>query len=451
MATAAFKRTDRRSPADLSELKRKRAHEKEMRVREEKKQVKRRKTAEENYEQMSKEDLIALHIEKDKERRAIEERSCLGTHFSDLPDRLRAEQFGFGSMEEVRKLSDEVLPFCSNTGNSELYDHFTVLRATLYLLRRGGSFTMLHHLIPPKHRSTASSGDPTRTTRRWVRNMISSLRKWGEGTKQIRLLNPKEWLADTKHASGNFAATFPGTLIYHVDGTLLKGLKPFDASVANTLFNSKHAAHGWQVFVIVSQMGRIVYLSSVEGGKLHDKTHWQRDGVPDVLYSYYNELKSYNSGEVTLSGRTYQCAIGGDKAYKCLQLPEGWKLFVTKSGENHDVDEEQRAHDRGVSYSGKGGKKDKKKKKKKNKKKKTLPPVTEKGTPLTVDMEVSQEFCPKIAKYRSVVERVMAALKRWHILTTPELLSGNTVEDIIFVVACLTNYQLKKFRNKKNW
>ena len=45
----------------------------------------------------------------------------------------------------------------------------------------------------------------------------------------------------------------------------------------------------------------------------------------------------------------------------------------------------------------------------------------------------------------------MKALKRWQILERrSDIMSAKNVQDIIFVVACLTNYQLKIFC-ASNW
>tara|TARA_R110002050_G_scaffold177850_1_gene311001 strand:- start:787 stop:1257 length:471 start_codon:yes stop_codon:yes gene_type:complete len=123
------------------------------------------------------------------------------------------------------------------------------------------------------------------------------------------------------------------------------------------------------------------------------------DGTCDSLHSYYSNFCSYCEGQLEIGGVKYKCAVGGDKAYKCLQLPLGWQLYITKSGESHDVDEEQRAHDRGISFVGKGKKKKEegKGKKKKRESRKKLPKNTELGTPLNTDMDKMQLFCPEIA------------------------------------------------------
>lgn len=54
----------------------------------------------------------------------------------------------------------------------------------------------------------------------------------------------------------------------------------------------------------------------------------------------------------------------------------------------------------------------------------------------------SQSYDPKIAKFRSVVERVMSALKRWKIMVSPWHLPAGKVESIVRTVCALTNYQL---------
>merc|ERR1711988_707550 len=101
-------------------------------------------------------------------------------------------------------------------------------------------------------------------------------------------------------------------------------------------------------------------------------------------------------------------AIRPTRACRCLKA--GW-LLLTKSAERQDVEEEMNAHNHGPNPKPKPKAKPKPRSK------------------------------PKPA--RAVVERVMAALKRWRVLVTQYHLSNrNRAKKIIFVVACLTNYQL---------
>lgn len=59
---------------------------------------------------------------------------------------------------------------------------------------------------------------------------------------------------------------------------------------------------------------------------------------------------------------------------------------------------------------------------------------------------------PKIARYRSVVERCFSAMKQWKILSNEHLLSKLKIDEVLLivtVVAALTN--VKQRMNNKSW
>ena len=243
----------------------------------------------------------------------------------------------------------------------------------------------------------------------------------------MKWLSPEDWLEDTKKASGSFTEDYKHHLILHVDGTVITVFSPADSRLAKCMYSHKHELHGWQFFITVTQTGRIVYLSSIQGGKLHDKTHWQLDKTSEKLLEFYRKY-SYNNGELDVENSRYRCTIGGDKAYKGLQVPEGWLLLLTKSAERHDVEEEMNAHNHGPNPKPKP---------------KPKPKPRSKPKPAPQEVRVEEVYDAGVATYRAVVERVMAALKRWRVLVTQYHLSNrNRAKKIIFVVACLTNYQL---------
>lgn len=62
--------------------------------------------------------------------------------------------------------------------------------------------------------------------------------------------------------------------------------------------------------------------------------------MPHTVQEAYAEHEEYKEGKITLAGKTYQCVIGGDKAYKGLRVPLGWKSLVTMTAANHDIEEE---------------------------------------------------------------------------------------------------------------
>ena len=41
-----------------------------------------------------------------------------------------------------------------------------------------------------------------------------------------------------------------------------------------------------------------MYLSKVDGGKLHDKTHWNRENVTFKLHRAYYKSRGYRDGKI---------------------------------------------------------------------------------------------------------------------------------------------------------
>ena len=65
-------------------------------------------------------------------------------------------------------------------------------------------------------------------------------------------------------------------LILHVDGTVVTVYAPSDSRLAKAMYSHKHEHHGWQFFIVVSQTGRIVFLSTIEvfpSSHTHSHTH----------------------------------------------------------------------------------------------------------------------------------------------------------------------------------
>lgn len=158
-----------------------------------------------------------------------------------------------------------------------------------------------------------------------------------------------------------------------------------DVAFRRMLWNNKHKIHAFSFFVIVAPDGRIVYVSTVDNGNVHDKTAWEESGVVDELEDFYSE-KTAN----------FQFAVGGDKAYPNMTVPKGWHKYITKSGEKE---------------------------------------ASEKSTQL--------HFSPEIAKHRAVVERTIGKIKDWLILTRKYYLGFEKarVEKIVFIIANLVNQE----------
>tara|TARA_R110002050_G_scaffold23086_1_gene62578 strand:+ start:355 stop:1059 length:705 start_codon:yes stop_codon:yes gene_type:complete len=211
------------------------------------------------------------------------------------------------------------------TWNSK-YDYGTAFQSTMYMLRKGDSNRFLFHMLPPSMRSdneALPSSDRANTLRRWQRRIVKGIVEWADQQGLVRWLTGAEWRSDTEKVE-DFKVDFPNILPFFVDGTPLPTFAPGDARTAKIMWNSKHAEHAFQIFVLVSPIGRIVYSSHVEGGKMHDKTQWEKENVSKSLYDHYSSLSRYREGKLKVGNQVYQLAIGGDKAYRDLLLPAGW-------------------------------------------------------------------------------------------------------------------------------
>lgn len=92
----------------------------------------------------------------------------------------------------------------------------------------------------------------------------------------------------------------------------------------------------------------------------------------------------------------YSFALGGDKAYPRMSKPDQWKAIITKSGEDRNAD----------------------------------PPE-------------NVNFDPSIARHRGVVERVIARIKSWMILTTKLHVSqASACAKLFMICAALSNWRL---------
>lgn len=202
---------------------------------------------------------------------------------------------------------------------------------------------------------------------------------------------------------------------------------------ARAQHNIKHGCSAYSYFVVVDATGRIVYCSTVEKGSMHDATAWDSalafppvvmdeklaDCVPrnDKL-SFVAQLQAkyptplrlaVTDGDMELE-TAYQPCISGDKAYPKIDLPSGWHLYVTMTAEHEEVQVESTSAE---SY--------------------------------LIDGDCRRHKSPEIAQYRSVVERVIGAMKEFKVLMNVALLSQTPVVEIykfVVVISALVNYNL---------
>jgi hypothetical protein len=160
--------------------------------------------------------------------------------------------------------------------------------------------------------------------------------------------------------------------------------------------------------VIVDPFGHIVFLSKLDIGHKHDATHFNESNAVELMEDFY-ELDD----DLTF-------CLGGDKAYPNIDLPDGWELYVTMTAEEPNLEEQPKSN---------------------RKKNENVMDVDE------------RHRSPEIAKWRSVVERTIGAIKRWQILSNVDFMSkvdGELLQKLLTVICALVNWERINGR-KKPW
>lgn len=149
------------------------------------------------------------------------------------------------------------------------------------MLRQGTPNRTIYYYLPPRLQNNQDKPnvDPTGNLRRWEDIILDALYEWVIEEGLVDWISPAEWLADTENASGKITEHYPLHLFFHVDGTVFAVWNPSDGSLNKAHWNSKHGVCAWQFYVVVTQTGRIVKVSTV----MHDKTHFEKDKVSDDL------------------------------------------------------------------------------------------------------------------------------------------------------------------------
>lgn len=300
------------------------------------------------------------------------------------------------STAELREFYKKLTPYKPKKGIGGPKSHYNLhningLVLTLIILRTGMSFQNAAHFLGP----SANESSARACFNDWVQTVYS----FSEDKNIITFLTLSEWRKEC-HTKSDFIGCYPNKLIYFVDGTPIEVLVPSDPVASFLTFNTKHQMNAFTFFIMVTPTGKIVYVSNLEAGGTHDATHFRAEQVVQKLTNFY-KLRQKN---LTL-------CIGGDKGYRAVEPPPGWKMLITKSGE--------KSGDDGQSISAKDS-----------------------GMEKIVSKNI--EFDEKIAKHRSVVERVFSKLKLWQILTTKRHLFRTTLsQKNVFVICSIYNYFYK--------
>lgn len=156
---------------------------------------------------------------------------------------------------------------------------------------------------------------------------------------------------------------------------------------------------------MVDPAGHIVYLSKLDIGHKHDATHFNESDAVESLENAYGE----EDGNWTF-------CLAGDKAYPNIDLPEDWELYVTMTADEPNPAQELNNRKANVMD------------------------------------DQNRHRSPEIAKWRSVVERAIGAIKKWQILSNLDFMSkvdGELLQKLLTVICALVNWE--RSQNQKPW
>jgi hypothetical protein len=290
-------------------------------------------------------------------------------------------------IEGPAKLFEEWSPY-----STDKWDKTYLFSTFLTWLRRGYTYVFLEAML----------GKSEFCFRTHFPKLIKELQPWAK--KQIGWPTMEEW---RRSHNQKLKEQYPNKLFFWVDGTVIKLFKPKDCKTARVFYNNKHGYHGFVFFVAVSPDGRVTYLSASMAGTEHDKTHWNESSAPKEMEEVY---------VVTEDGEIF--VLCGDKAYKGMRRPIGWKNMVTMTGEKEEEGEGEVNEEEKETW-----------------------------------WHQNYDCDAKIARFRAVVERTIGAIKKWLILTNVAFVTRcdyQSFQELLTLIVALTNYQLDH-NNTSTW
>lgn len=190
------------------------------------------------------------------------------------------------------------------------FNHRERLLIFLITLRKGFSFSHITLLLGFEEEHSA---------RRIFVNILEELQPWSRRHMTFPDLNT--W---RRRTPPDFAAAFPGVLMFIADGTPLPCFT-FSVSAARRVYwNHKHTMEAKCVTLVTTPDGGLVYVTPTVPGSTHDREAWNESGIASLLARHYASYGQDNS----------HMAIGGDKGYPGIHIPFNWTLYLPQSTRN---------------------------------------------------------------------------------------------------------------------
>jgi hypothetical protein len=307
---------------------------------------------------------ILLDVKKkEKEEKEEEKFSGILISIDSIEDRMAWARLPTEKAYEM--LIKELTPYLPHDIKLSAYTQ-VIFDLFFFTFNTGLSFQLIQ-----KHFYLEGERVPYSTLHDWWCKILEGLAVWGD--TKVKLLSHDEWIKELSPIyEKEKYSTYRQMFFYYVDGSIIQTKDTSCPEASRAMRNGKHQCPSFVFFIIVAPTGRIVYLSEeIREGKVHDKTHFNEEEVKKKLEEKYQE-DGLEEG--------WKYVMCGDKAYPFIAVPDGWLVYITKSGEDtKDIDEDGNE----VGVAAKNAK---------------LPHVY---------------FDPGIARLRGVVERVIGRIKSW--------------------------------------
>jgi hypothetical protein len=284
----------------------------------------------------------------------------------------------------------------SPMGPVATFTHREKLLIFLITLRQGFTFSMLC-LLCGLTRSTVTDMFV------WV---LEKLFNWSQKHVTFPTIHEMRQMRSIE-----FFEDYGNVYMLFVDGTVLPILRPSNDEMNRNCWNFKHKMVCKCFSILISETGRIVWVSETGPGKTTDREAWNESKVAVLLAKAYAKAKDRDrAGKMV----PFTMAIGADKGYPGIRIPTGWELHLTKSVMRTTwaaTNRSMEAGERRMVY---------------------IPKRSQ------VHMDV------KLAKYRSKVEIVIGKLKENLLFDNRHFVTNQTelLDKVVAVAAAIHNWKL---------
>eukprot|EP00013_Stygamoeba_regulata_P012731 CAMPEP_0177671642 /NCGR_PEP_ID=MMETSP0447-20121125/24836_1 /TAXON_ID=0 /ORGANISM="Stygamoeba regulata, Strain BSH-02190019" /LENGTH=420 /DNA_ID=CAMNT_0019179095 /DNA_START=33 /DNA_END=1292 /DNA_ORIENTATION=- len=184
------------------------------------------------------------------------------------------------------------------------------------MLRKDLSYADVHRLRGLRASSKSTTRELLHASAKLVHQALSPNVRWPRDIQ--------EWQAWTE-GSKDFpkCADCVNRAVFVIDGSFVKTRTPKRRQLSRLHWKDYKKTHAWGLFVLVAPNGRIVYCSKLFFGHCSDENMYKRAKIPELLTEVF--------GGMDFQGK--KPALAADKGYPTIELPHGWGLLITRSGE----------------------------------------------------------------------------------------------------------------------